>query len=170
MDTPVGKICIEEKDGAICGLHIERGAEGGHDLDAGCGADSGCAGSGTDSISGDSDLLRRAKRELMEYFEGSRTEFDLPLCPEGTVFQKKVWDALRRIPYGETRSYGEIACAVGNPKASRAVGGANNKNPIMILIPCHRVIGKDGSLVGFGGGLDVKEKLLKLESMRAGRA
>ena len=89
--------------------------------------------------------------------------FDLPLDPIGTEFQKKVWQALKEIPFGETRSYGEIAKLIGNEKASRAVGMANNKNPIAIIIPCHRVIGANGKLVGYAGGLDLKEKLLKLE-------
>ncbi len=98
-----------------------------------------------------------------EYFAGGRKDFDLPLCPRGTEFQKKVWSALREIPYGETRAYGEIAAAVGNPKAARAVGMANNRNPISVIVPCHRVIGSDGKLVGYGGGLDIKEFLLDLE-------
>ncbi len=89
--------------------------------------------------------------------------FDLPLEPAGTEFQKSVWVALQAIPYGETRSYGDMARQIGNPKACRAVGMANNRNPISIVIPCHRVIGADGSLVGYGGGLDLKQKLLTLE-------
>lgn len=105
----------------------------------------------------------RAFEELEEYFLGRRREFDLPLSPDGTEFQKKVWAALREIPYGETRSYSEIAGQVGNPKAVRAVGMANHRNPIAIMIPCHRVIGKNGSLTGYAGGLDLKERLLKLE-------
>ena len=113
---------------------------------------------------GDSELLNRAVTELQEYFAGERTSFDLPLHPKGTEFQKQVWDALRKIPYGETRSYGEIAQAIGRPKACRAVGGANNKNPIMLFIPCHRVIGSDGSLTGFAGGLDMKRRLLEMEA------
>lgn len=103
------------------------------------------------------------KKELSEYFNGSRREFKIPLAPEGTSFQKQVWEALRRIPYGRTRSYKEIAEEIGNPKAFRAVGLANNKNPISIIVPCHRVIGSDGSLVGYAGGLGVKKQLLELE-------
>ena len=87
----------------------------------------------------------------------------MPLTPEGTDFQKKVWEALKAIPYGETRSYAQIAAAAGNPKACRAVGGANNKNPLPVIIPCHRVIGADGSLTGYGGGLEIKRFLLNLE-------
>ena len=108
-------------------------------------------------------LLKKAVLQLNEYLEGMRTEFDLPLNPKGTEFQKKVWDALVSIPYGETRSYKQVAEAIGNPKAYRAVGMANNKNPIMIFIPCHRVVGSDGSLTGYAGGLDMKEKFLSIE-------
>lgn len=108
-------------------------------------------------------LLKEAAAQLKEYFAGLRKEFDLPLSPKGTDFQQKVWAALQRIPYGETRSYRQVAEAVGNPRGCRAVGMANNRNPISILIPCHRVIGKDGGLVGYGGGLDRKKWLLALE-------
>lgn len=108
-------------------------------------------------------LLTEAGRQLTEYFEGKRRDFDLPLAPAGTEFMLRVWKALQEIPYGETRSYKEIAAAVGNGNACRAVGLANNRNPIAIVIPCHRVIGTDGSLVGYGGGLDKKAYLLKLE-------
>lgn len=108
-------------------------------------------------------LLNEAKKQVLEYLEGSRKEFDLLLALEGSVFQQKVWKALTLIPYGETRSYGEIAKLIGNPKACRAVGMANNKNPISLIIPCHRVIGSNGSLVGYGWGLELKAELLKLE-------
>lgn len=101
--------------------------------------------------------------QIMEYFEGKRRIFTFPYELRGTDFQKKVWRALCDIPYGETRTYKEIAAAVGNPKACRAVGMANNKNPIAIAVPCHRVIGTDGKLVGYAGGLDMKEALLNLE-------
>ena len=110
-----------------------------------------------------SPLQREVDKQMKEYFEGERKEFDLPLRPEGTDFQKKVWNALLEIPFGETRSYQDIANAVGSPKACRAVGMANHQNPIIIVIPCHRVIGKSGKLVGYGGGLSMKEKLLLLE-------
>ena len=108
-------------------------------------------------------LLKEAAKQLEEYFAGERKSFDIPLYPEGTVFQKKVWAALETIPYGETWSYKQVAQKVDSPKAYRAVGMANNKNPISILIPCHRVIGANGKLVGYGGGLEIKEYLLKLE-------
>jgi methylated-DNA-[protein]-cysteine S-methyltransferase len=104
-----------------------------------------------------------AVRQLTEYFSGTRREFDLPLAPAGTEFQQEVWRRLRGIAYGETISYGELARRVGNPKASRAVGAANGANPIPIVIPCHRVIGANGKLTGFGGGLPIKEALLALE-------
>lgn len=106
---------------------------------------------------------KSAAEQLCDYFSGARKAFDLDLLLEGTAFQKKVWNALTAIPYGETRSYKEVAESVGQPKAVRAIGGANNRNPIPIIIPCHRVIGSDGSLVGYGGGLDRKEQLLRLE-------
>lgn len=106
-----------------------------------------------------------AVAQLSEYFIGRRKTFDLPIDPQGTAFQKRVWQELLRIPYGETASYGDIAERIGNPKACRAVGMANRRNPIPIIIPCHRVIGRDGSLTGFGGGLAVKERLLALERM-----
>lgn len=102
--------------------------------------------------------------QLDAYFKGRRFEFDVPLELKGTKFQKRVWKELAKIPYGVTISYGELARRIGNPKASRAVGMANGKNPIPIIIPCHRVIGKNGTLTGFGGGLDVKQALLDLET------
>lgn len=101
--------------------------------------------------------------QLNEYFAGKRQHFSLQLAPRGTVFQQRVWQELRKIPYGQTLSYGEVAARLGNPKGGRAVGMANGKNPIPIIVPCHRVIGKDGSLTGFGGGLAIKQRLLDLE-------
>jgi methylated-DNA-[protein]-cysteine S-methyltransferase len=111
----------------------------------------------------ESPLIKQTINQLEEYFEGKRKSFDLPFEPKGTEFQKLVWNELLKIPYGETCSYGEIAKRIGNPKASRAIGMANNRNPISIIIPCHRVIGASGKLVGYGGGIDIKEKLLNLE-------
>ncbi|NLC28367.1 MAG: methylated-DNA--[protein]-cysteine S-methyltransferase [Campylobacteraceae bacterium] len=108
-------------------------------------------------------VLLKCQEELKEYFDGKRSSFSLPLAPKGTLFQTNVWKALQEIPYGECVSYKEIASRVGNSKAMRAVGGANNKNPIPILIPCHRVIGANGRLVGYGGGIDKKIFLLELE-------
>jgi methylated-DNA-[protein]-cysteine S-methyltransferase len=115
----------------------------------------------------DDGRLRPAVVQLEEYFAGTRTRFDLSLVPPGTPFQKKVWTALVRIPFGATASYGEIARAVGRPEASRAVGGANHRNPIAIIIPCHRVIGADGAMTGYGGGLPHKRLLLDLEARTA---
>ena len=112
-----------------------------------------------------SDLLYEAYRQLMEYFKGERMTFDLPLECRGTPFQQKVWRELQKIPYGQVRSYQDIAFGVGNEKAVRAVGQANNKNPIMIIVPCHRVIHKNGDITGFGCGTEVKRFLLDLEKI-----
>lgn len=167
METPIGRIAIEEDEKAITALYMyddeNNGIEAeedksGSEYDV---AEHELEGSGR--IYCNTPLLQEAKEQLEEYFAGKRKEFDLPISSHGTEFQKKVWNALRQIPYGETRSYREIAVQIGNPKACRAIGGANNKNPIMIIVPCHRVIGADGSLVGFGGGLPAKEYLLALE-------
>lgn len=111
----------------------------------------------------ETELIRETMKQLKEYLAGDRKEFTVKLNPQGTIFQEKVWKALLTIPYGETRSYKQIAEMVGNGKASRAVGMANHNNPVIVLIPCHRVIGANGTLVGYGGGLPLKEKLLKLE-------
>ena len=108
-------------------------------------------------------MLHQVKQQLQEYFAGQRQQFDLPLDFQGTAFQQQVWQALLQIPYGETRSYKQIAVQLGNEKAVRAVGAANGKNPISIIAPCHRVIGSGGALVGFAGGLDKKQILLSLE-------
>jgi len=108
-------------------------------------------------------LLLEAEKQLTEYFQKRRQEFSLPLNPSGTEFQKKVWTALSTIPFGETRSYGEVAKQIGNMKAARAVGAANGRNPILIVIPCHRVVGASGELTGFAGGLPAKKLLLNLE-------
>lgn len=144
-DTVVGKICLAEEDNFITNLYFRDE----WDL--------------KDSEIKETPLIKEAKKQLDQYFDGIRKDFDLPLRPEGTDFQRRVWQALLEIPYGETRYYGQIAESIGNPKAPRAVGLANNRNPISIIIPCHRVIGKNGKLVGYGGGLHVKELLLKLE-------
>lgn len=165
IDSPIGTLKVEECKNAITALHICMNEEDKTEVDI----------NGTDKIDikygvgkihttyNETALLQEAKEQLEEYFDGKRREFDLPISLHGTDFQKKVWNVLRSIPYGETLSYGEVALRIGNPKASRAVGGANNKNPVMIIVPCHRVIGADGSLTGFGGGLPAKEYLLALE-------
>ena len=142
-ETPVGKLCIGEEDGVIVRTTWSKIP--------------------TEYILEETELILQCKMQLDEYFRGERKTFDLPLAPKGTDFQKKVWNALQKIPYGETKTYGEIAAAVGNPKAARAVGMANNKNPIGIIIPCHRVVGADGKLVGYAGGMDKKEWLLQIE-------
>ena len=108
-------------------------------------------------------LIKQKYEQITQYLEGKRKEFNVPINPKGTPFQQKVWKALLTIPYGKTSSYQEIAQKIGNPKGSRAVGMANHNNPIAIIIPCHRVIGKNGKLVGYAGGITIKEKLLKLE-------
>ena len=138
MDSPVGRLYLGEEDGALVRL-----------------------GSTTEPVKPpETPLLTEATRQLRAYFDGTLTAFDLPLKAKGTAFQEKCWAALREIPYGQTATYGEQARKIGHPKASRAVGGANHRNPIMIVIPCHRVVGADGSLTGFGGGLDMKAWLL----------
>ena len=143
VQSPVGDLTLTEENGALTGLYFGRfSLEGEEGLTA---------------------LLERASRQLEEYFAGKRKQFDLPLSLRGTEFQRQVWAALRDIPYGETRSYGQIAQAVGRPKAVRAVGMAYHRNPISIIVPCHRVVGADGSLTGYGGGLENKKFLLALE-------
>ena len=114
-------------------------------------------------IKAETPLIQKAAAQVKEYFDGKRKQFKLPLDMRGTEFQLAVWQALQKIPYGETRSYKEIAASIGRPKAVRAVGMANNRNPISIIVPCHRVIGHDGKLVGYGGGLPLKQYLLELE-------
>lgn len=111
-------------------------------------------------------LIKEASKQLDEYFKGYRKIFDLPIFTKGTPFQEIVWDALKTIPYGETRSYKDIAVQIGKSKACRAVGMANNRNSIAIIIPCHRVIGSKGELVGYGGGMDIKEMLLRMEGIK----
>lgn len=111
-----------------------------------------------------SPLGEQVAGELTEYLSGQRREFSFPVQPEGTPFQRKVWKALQDIPYGETRTYGQIAALVGSPRGARAVGMACNRNPVMIVIPCHRVLGSNGSLTGYACGLDIKKKLLELEA------
>lgn len=145
FDTPLGLMGLEEEDGAIVRLLLP--------------------GAPVPRIAcHETPLLTEGKRQVLEYLAGARRVFDLPLAPKGTEFYRSVWRALEAIPYGETRSYRDIAQAVGRPKAVRAVGQANHNNPIPIIIPCHRVVGANGSLTGYGGGLDLKERLLRLEA------
>lgn len=114
----------------------------------------------------ETELIKETYKQIKEYLEGKRKIFDIPIKMKGTEFQKKVWKELTKIPYGETRSYKQIAEGIGKPKASRAVGMANHNNPIAIIVPCHRVIGTNNKLVGYAGGLDIKEKLLKIEKSK----
>jgi methylated-DNA-[protein]-cysteine S-methyltransferase len=142
IDSPIGPLTLTERDGAL--VRLAFGAHGPCDPAT--------------------PVLAHAVEQLEEYFAGERREFDLPLAPAGTEFQLACWTALAEIPYGETRSYGQQADRIGKPDRARAVGAANGANPIAIVLPCHRVIGADGSLVGFGGGLETKRRLLDLEA------
>jgi methylated-DNA-[protein]-cysteine S-methyltransferase len=150
METPIGTLLIAGDDQAIRKIYFSKN-----------GKPEKPEPDWTESRRGP---VGDAIRQLKEYFAGKRADFELTLAPDGTEFQKTVWRQLQEIPYGETISYGELAKRVGNPKASRAVGAANGQNPIPIVIPCHRVIGSNGKLTGFGGGLPTKEKLLALEA------
>jgi methylated-DNA-[protein]-cysteine S-methyltransferase len=146
MDTPIGKLLLAGDQAAVHQIRF------------------GPASPERGWIEGSTGPIDEAARQLREYFSGKRTDFDLPLSPQGTQFQKSVWRELCGIPYGQTISYGELARRVGNPKASRAVGAANGQNPLPIVVPCHRVIGANGKMTGFGGGIPVKEALLALET------
>jgi methylated-DNA-[protein]-cysteine S-methyltransferase len=148
MPSPIGPLTAVREGGALVGLHMELSRRPLVTALLGQRCDEGFA-----------DVVR----QLVEYFAGQRTAFDLPLRPVGSAFELAVWEQLSRIPYGETRSYGSIARALGDPGAAQAVGTANSRNPLAIVVPCHRVIGADGSLVGYGGGLPRKRFLLDLE-------
>lgn len=147
-ESPIGKLLLVARERGLAQIWFERTT---HKAAVG------------DDCHEDSAALRDAVGQLRAYFAGELENFDLPLAPEGTPFQQKVWNELLKIPYGETISYGDLARRIGNPNASRAVGLANGTNPIPIVIPCHRVIGSNGKLTGYGGGLPIKEKLLALE-------
>ena len=149
FSSPVGVLEVVEQGGMLRELHFHSSGEA-PPLEAPL-----------------SPVLKLCFLELEEYFQGKRQRFTMPLYLQGTPFQIEVWRTLREIPYGETRSYQDVALAIGNPRALRAVGGANHKNPLAIIIPCHRVIGKNGSLTGFGGGLAIKEWLLEHEKRHA---
>lgn len=148
IDSPVGKLTLVATDENLVALLFEN--------------DRFERVGGIES-KGKHKILDEVEKQLDEYFQGKRQVFHVPLEMEGTAFQKTVWRALRKIPYGKTSSYGELAKRIGSPKASRAVGAANGRNPISIIVPCHRVIGSKGDLTGFGGGLQRKETLLNLE-------
>lgn len=146
LKTPVGLLTIGEEDGALASIQF-------HGIDA--------------ALCPPTPLLQYAQEQLTAYFSGQRKTFALPLAPHGTPFQRAVWQALQKIPYGQTRSYGEIAALIGKPHAYRAVGAANHCNPLPILIPCHRVVGANGTLTGYAGGLTTKQFLLELEKHNA---
>ena len=149
IQSPIGELLLTGDGEAISGLYIQDGLAA-MEHDPGWRRDDGA--------------FADAREQLGEYFAGERTDFDLALAPEGTEFQRRVWDGLRAIPYGETRSYAELARAVGRPGAARAVGAANGRNPITVIVPCHRVIGSNGDLAGFSGGVERKRMLLDLEA------
>lgn len=144
IDSPIGPLRLVADRGALCGVALAPGATPG--------------GPAPDPV------LEEAERQLAEYFAGARRTFDLPLRLDGTAFQQQVWAALRSIPYGATRTYADIARALGRPTATRAVGAANARNPLAIIVPCHRVIGTDGRLTGYAGGLPAKRRLLAHEA------
>lgn len=149
MDTPVGSVFLVANEKGLEGVHwTEQDVE---------------MVSSSEADRKSRTILQMAAEQLTEYFKGQRKQFNLPLAPNGTDFQKKVWSVLSQIPYGKTFSYSEVALRIANAKAVRAVGSANGKNPLSIIVPCHRVIAADGSLGGYAGGLDKKGKLLQLE-------
>jgi methylated-DNA-[protein]-cysteine S-methyltransferase len=158
VESPCGPLlCLVDENGAVNRIEFENGREKqrlAREMES----------RGIRLVE-DEERTAEVRRQLEEYFAGRRQTFDLPLAPEGTPFEKTVWEELRRIPFGETRSYAEVARAIGRPGAARAVGRANGANPIPVVVPCHRVIGADGSLTGFGGGLDAKARLLELEGL-----
>ena len=154
LDSPLGPLTVVVEDDHLVGLYVEQGLAKALERSATL---------GTPSDPEDVPLLQAVADQLAAYFRGELTEFDLPVAAAGTPFQQRVWDALRQIPYGETRSYGQLAAEIGNPAASRAVGAANGRNPVSIVVPCHRVIGSSGRLTGYAGGLTTKEQLLAHE-------
>ena len=151
IESPVGKLKLVASSNALVAVLWEREHPNRVKLD-------------TATLDPQHPILLETERQLTEYFSGGRTVFDLPIQPDGSEFQKKVWRALREIPFGQTRSYLDLAKAIGSSTAARAVGAANSKNPLSIIVPCHRVVGADGSLTGFAGGLETKAALLALET------
>ena len=149
IDSPVGPLLLAADDGGVRLIEFHQSRHRARRED--------------DWVEGNHPLLDAARTQLGEYFRGQRDAFDLPLAPRGTAFQRDVWLALATIPYGDTISYAQLAARVGKSTASRAVGAANGRNPLPIVLPCHRVIGANGSLTGFGGGLPTKQFLLELE-------
>lgn len=153
IPSPIGDLILVAEDGALREIRFASGMRP--------------AEPPADAVE-DAQPCKRIAQQLSEYFAGKRREFDLPLAPRGTPFQRQVWDALLNVAYGRTATYGEIARIIGNPKGVRAVGLANGRNPIPIIIPCHRIIGSNGTLTGYGGGLPIKQKLLELEGVALG--
>lgn len=150
IDSPLGELTLVAHDGALAGLYFAEHARRPDPSTIGSRDDTG---------------FQAAVEQLDEYFNGHRTDFDLPLAPRGEAFQRRVWELLRRIPYGETRSYGQLAAELGDAALARAVGAANARNPISIVVPCHRVVAADGALTGYAGGLVRKQYLLDLEGV-----
>jgi methylated-DNA-[protein]-cysteine S-methyltransferase len=151
IESPVGKLKLVASSNALVAVLWEREHPNRVKLD-------------TATLDPQHSILLETERQLTEYFSGGRTDFDLPMQPDGSEFQKNVWQALGEIPYGQTRSYLDLARAIGSSTAARAVGAANGKNPLSIIVPCHRVVGANGSLTGFAGGLETKAALLALET------
>jgi methylated-DNA-[protein]-cysteine S-methyltransferase len=149
MDSPLGELLLLGDDGVLHGLHMQAGR---HPIRT------------QSSWVRDDEAFADVRKQLEEYFAGTRDRFDVKMNMDGTAFQRTVWHELTQIPYGETISYGELAKRIGRPDRARAVGTANGQNPIAVIVPCHRVIGANGKLVGYGGGLDNKRRLLELES------
>ena len=149
FDSPIGKLLALGDGEAVTGLYMQNGRR---------------PATVGPSWERDEEPFGELREQLAEYFAGARREFELPLAPEGSAFQQRVWSALREIPYGETESYGELAERIGHPGSARAVGAANGQNPIAIVVPCHRVIGANGTLTGYAGGIERKRLLLDLES------
>jgi methylated-DNA-[protein]-cysteine S-methyltransferase len=168
IGSPIGPLTLVAADGKLTGVYMDT--PGHRPRPESLGEPAGPAASPASPASrANAELLAEAARQFAAYFAGQRTSFDLPVALEGTGFQRKVWAALQQIGYGETVSYRELARRIGQPTASRAVGLANGANPVAIVVPCHRVIGADGSLTGYGGGLDRKRYLLALEQRVTGQ-
>jgi O-6-methylguanine DNA methyltransferase len=163
MGSPIGPLLLAATGRGLCCLEFGSWADAGKQL-----AQWSARWTGMEEIVRDDAPVRPYRERLEAYFAGEKVSFDLPLDVYGTPFQRMVWQSLRRIPYGQTRSYKDIAADIGRPKAVRAVGGANNRNPLPIVIPCHRVIGAGGAMVGYGGGVGIKVRLLELERRAAG--
>lgn len=155
IDSPIGALLLTSDGEALTGVFMEEHRHGPRP---------------DDGWRRDGAPFAAAREQLAAYFAGERTGFELPLAPSGTAFQRRVWEELRRIPFGETISYAELARRVGDPRAVRAVGGANGRNPLSVVVPCHRVIGADGSLTGYGGGIERKRWLLGHEARFRGEA